>query len=58
LALVQLFGWLKYFREKRQRENLSQADLLKQEAKQIGLAILVIIGLFGFLVLLAWIIMK
>ena len=58
MALVELFGWLKYFREKRLTENLSQSELLKREVKQIGLALLVIVGLVGFLGLLAWIIMK
>jgi hypothetical protein len=56
LALISLFGWLKYFREKRQRENLSQRELLKQEFIQIVWAIVAIILIMGALAALAlWI---
>jgi hypothetical protein len=54
LAFFELFGWLRYFREKRLREDLSQAELLKQERKQIALALLGIVVLFGILAALAW----
>jgi hypothetical protein len=55
LALFELFGWLKYFREQRHRENLSQAKLLKKELLLLVYAILGIFVLFGFLFALAWI---
>jgi hypothetical protein len=55
LALFELFGWLKYFREQRRRENLSQAALLKQELALVGSAILVIAILVGLVFFLIWI---
>jgi hypothetical protein len=55
MALFELFGWLKYFREQRRHENLSQAELLKKELLLIVYAILGIILLMGFLFALAWI---
>ena len=55
MALGELFHWLKYFREQRQRENLSQAQLLKKELKLIGLALVGVAVVMGFLFLLAWI---
>ena len=55
LVLFELFGWLKYFREQRRQENLSQAALLKKELLLIVYAILGIFVLFGFLFALAWI---
>ena len=56
MAIFELFGWLKYLREKRLHENLSQKELLKHEIRLIALAILVIIVLMGSLFALArWI---
>lgn len=55
MALFELFGWLKYFREQRRRENLSQAALLKQELALVGSAILVIAILVGLVFFLIWI---
>jgi hypothetical protein len=55
LALFELFGWLKYFRQKRQQENLTRAELLKRELVMIAFAILGILILFGFLFVLYWI---
>ncbi len=55
MALFELFGWLKYFREQRRRENLSQAQLLKKELLLVVYAILGIAVLMGFLFALAWI---
>ncbi len=53
MALFELFGWLKYYREKRLREKLGQKELLKREIRLIALAILVIIALMGSLFALA-----
>lgn len=53
MALFELFGWLKYFQEKRAEQKLSQLDLLKQELLQIAMALLVIVlgvGLVVFLI--------
>ena len=55
MALLELFGWLKYFREQRRRENLSQGELLKGELLLIAYAILGILVLVGFLFALVWI---
>ena len=56
MALITLFRWLTYFREKRLRENLSQRDLLKHELIQIFWAIVAIALVMGFLAALAiWI---
>ena len=55
MALFELFGWLKYFREQRRQENLSQGELLKNELLMIAYAILGIFVLIGFLFALAWI---
>lgn len=55
MALFELFGWLKYFRQKRQQENLTRAELLKRELVMIAFAILGILILFGFLFVLYWI---
>ena len=55
LALFELFGWLKYFREQRRAENLSQGELLKKELLMIACALLGIVVLLGFLFLLAWV---
>lgn len=55
MALFELFGWLKYFREKRRQENLSQAELLRKELFLVVSAILAIVVLIGFLFALAWI---
>jgi hypothetical protein len=40
---------LRNFRESRREGNLSQSELLKKELKLIGLALLVIVALFGAL---------
>ena len=53
---LELIPLLRYFREKRLAENLSQAELLKQELKLIAWAILTIVLLLGFLIALAIII--
>jgi hypothetical protein len=53
LALFELVGWLKYFREQRLQENLNQKDLLKKELLLIAYAILGIFVLIGFA--LVWI---
>jgi hypothetical protein len=58
LALIELFGWLKYFREKRRRENLSQSQLLKHELVQLGWALVGVVVLMGGLGILAWAIMR
>ena len=58
MELIELFKWLKYFREKRARENLSQAELFRQELKLIGMALVGIACLMGFLFALVWFIMK
>lgn len=42
MALFELFHWLRYFRERRLREDLSQKELLKRELRLLGLAVLVI----------------
>ena len=55
VALFELFGWLKHFREQRQRENLSQKDLLKKELILLGWAVVGVFFFMGFLFLLAWI---
>ena len=55
MALFELFGWLKYFREQRRRENLSQAALLKQELIMLGSAVLVIAFLVGLVFFFIWI---
>jgi hypothetical protein len=55
LALFELFGWLKYFREQRRRENLSQRELLKKELLLLAYAILGVFVVMGFLIGLAWI---
>jgi hypothetical protein len=55
VALFELFGWLKYFREQRHRENLSQAEFLKKELLLIASAILGIVVLISFLFALIWI---
>ena len=55
MALFGLFGWLKYFREQRRQENLSQGELLKKELLMVAYAILGIFVLLGFLFALAWI---
>ncbi|HEY6268577.1 MAG TPA: hypothetical protein VIX11_09795 [Candidatus Acidoferrum sp.] len=55
MALFELFGWLKYFREQRLQENLTQKDLLKKELLLIAYAILGIFVLIGFLFALVWI---
>ena len=55
LALFELFGWLKYFRQQRLQKNLSQQELLKKELLLIAYAILGIFVLIGFLFALAWI---
>jgi hypothetical protein len=55
LALSELFGWLKYFREQRRQENLTRIELFKRELVLIALAILGVFVLIGFLFALAWI---
>jgi hypothetical protein len=55
VALVELFGWLKYFREQRRRENLDQRELLKKELKLLAYAILGVFVVMGFFFALAWI---
>jgi hypothetical protein len=55
LALFELFGWLKYFREQRRQENLSQRELLKKELLLLAYAILGVFVVMGFLIGLAWI---
>ena len=55
MALVELFGWLKYFREQRRRENLDQRELLKKELKLLAYAILGVFVVMGFFFALAWI---
>ena len=49
---------LKYFREKRQRENLSQRELLKKELIQIAWVIVAIILIMGSLIALAFWILR
>ena len=58
LALFELFGWLKYFREERLSENLSQAELFRRELLQIDLAVLVIFILMRTLMALAGAILR
>jgi hypothetical protein len=58
LALFELFGWLKYFREQRQREKLSQSQLLKKELLMLAYAILGIAVLIGFFAALVWIVSR
>ena len=53
MALFELFGWLKYFREQRRQENLSQRALLKKELLLLAWAILGIFVLIGFFFALA-----
>ncbi|HYL86643.1 MAG TPA: hypothetical protein VE263_20630 [Candidatus Angelobacter sp.] len=53
MALFELFYWLRYFRQQRQEQNLSQWELLKQELKMIGLAFLTIALLIGLVMLAA-----
>ena len=48
MALVELFGWLKYFREQRRRENLDQRGLLKKELKLLAYAMLGVFVVMGF----------
>ena len=55
MALFELFEWLKYFREQRHRDNLSQGALLKKELLLIAYAILGIFVLIGFFFALVWI---
>ena len=55
MALFELFGWLKYFREQRLQENLGQAELLKKELALIAFAILGIFVLIGVIFALIWI---
>jgi polyferredoxin len=55
LALFELFGWLKYFREQRRQENLSQRELLNKELLLLAYAILGVFVVMGFLIALAWI---
>ena len=55
MALFELFGWLKYFREQRRQENLSQRELLKKELLLLAYAILGVFVVMGFLIGLAWI---
>ena len=52
MALFELFGWLKYFREQRRQENLSQSALLKKELLLIAYAILGIFALIGLVFVL------
>ena len=58
MSLVSLFGWLKYFREKRRAENLSQRELAKREAIMLGWAVAVIVVLGGAALGLAWWLMR
>jgi hypothetical protein len=53
LALFELFGLLKHFREKRLSERLSQ--LLKEELLLLAYAVLGVFAVMGFLFVLAWI---
>jgi hypothetical protein len=55
LALFELFGWLKYLREQRRREKLSQRELLKKELRMLACAILGVFVVMGFFIGLAWI---
>ena len=55
MALFELFGWLKHFREQRRRENLSQGELLKKELRLLAYTILGVFVVMGFLIGLAWI---
>jgi hypothetical protein len=55
LALFELFGLLKHFREQRLRENLSQRGLLKRELLLLAYAILGVFVVVGFFFLLVWI---
>jgi hypothetical protein len=52
LPLFELIGLLRRYRERRERENLSQKELLKREVRVIGLALLVILCIVGLGVLL------
>ena len=54
MALFELFGWLKYFREQRRQENSSQAELLKKELLLIAYAILGIFVFIAFFFALFW----
>jgi hypothetical protein len=49
---VELFGWLKYFRQQRLQVNFTQAELLKKELIMLGSAILAIAVLSGLVFLL------
>ena len=51
-------GLLRHFREQRLSENLSPGELLQKELKLLGAALLVIVGLFAFLLLLAWAVLR
>ena len=53
MALFELFHWLKYFRQQRQEQNLTQWELLKHELKMLGLAILSIFVFVGLILLAA-----
>ena len=55
MALFELFSLLRYFRERREQEKLSQKELLKHELKLLGLAFVGIVVLIGILGGLAWI---
>ena len=55
MALFELFGWLKYFREQRRRENLSPRGLLKKELLLLAYAILGVFVVMGFFFALAWV---
>jgi len=55
LAHFELLGWLKYFREQRRQENLSQRGLLKKELALLAYAILGVFVVMGLLIRLVWI---
>lgn len=58
MALIELFGLLKHFREKRLRENLDQRELLRRELIQIAFAVVTIIVIMASLFVLAYWILK
>ena len=55
--MLDLLGFLRFYRgyrAKREAENLSQAQLLREEFKLLGAAVLVIVVMFGAMIGLYW----
>ena len=51
--MLDLLSFLKFYRDyraKREAENLGQAQLLKEEFKLLGAAVLVIVVMFGAMI--------